>query len=163
MIFTIHSRKYGYFGISIDDELDFILQNKWTAGYDPSNQRFYISRILPGRPRKTIKLHRVIMEHYLGRKLNSKEHIDHINGDTTDNRIQNLRVVNNRQNHQNRKSHREGRLVGCYFSKRNEGWVALIRVGKKRKNLGLYPTEQQAHHAYIQALEEYSLNLSAPI
>lgn len=37
--------------------------------------------------------HRKIMEEYLGRKLSTKEHVHHVNGDPTDNRIENLSIV----------------------------------------------------------------------
>ncbi len=38
-------------------------------------------------------LHRVIMEEHLGRKLLRKEHVHHINGNTLDNRLENLQVL----------------------------------------------------------------------
>lgn len=37
--------------------------------------------------------HRVNMESYLGRKLQTNEHVHHLNGNTLDNRVENLSVV----------------------------------------------------------------------
>lgn len=38
-------------------------------------------------------VHRVVVENYLGRKLERFEHVHHVNGDTLDNRIENLQIV----------------------------------------------------------------------
>jgi hypothetical protein len=89
----------------------------------------------------------------------SKE-IDHINGITDDNRFENLREVTHRENCQNRRKHREGRLFGTYFSKRFEKWHSRIQIEGKRKHLGLFETEQEAHEAYIKAFSE--LNKERP-
>lgn len=39
------------------------------------------------------RIHRHVMEDHLGRKLESHEHVYHINGDPRDNRIENLVVI----------------------------------------------------------------------
>lgn len=42
---------------------------------------------------KRIRLHRYLMEVKIGRNLKKNEHVHHINGDFTDNRIENLKIV----------------------------------------------------------------------
>jgi hypothetical protein len=79
--------------------------------------------------------------------------IDHINGSRCDNRIENLRLVTVRENAQNRKGHRSGRLLGTTYSKRLDKWMAYIRLGDKRYYLGLFATELEAHQAYKATLE----------
>jgi hypothetical protein len=48
---------------------------------------------------KAIRLHRHIMQEHLGRKLSSNEHVHHINGDASDNRIENLITLSNSEHH----------------------------------------------------------------
>jgi len=74
--------------------------------------------------------------------------IDHINGNRIDNRIENLRLVTQRENTQNGKVHRNGQLFGCSFNKRTGKYIAKIKISDKQIHLGYYDTEQQAHEAY---------------
>jgi len=46
---------------------------------------------------KQIPLHRRIVENYIGRKLKPNELVIHLNGDKTDNRIENLEIVDRRE------------------------------------------------------------------
>jgi hypothetical protein len=43
--------------------------------------------------KKSCYEHRFVVEEHLGRKLTTKEHVHHINGDRTDNRLENLEVI----------------------------------------------------------------------
>ena len=80
--------------------------------------------------------------------------IDHINGDRSDNRISNLRDASPSVNQQNRRAaqcnSRSG-LLGVTHYKRDDKWMASIRVNRKQHNLGLFATPELAHAAYIEA------------
>lgn len=95
---------------------------------------------------EAILAHRIIF--FLETGLNP-DIVDHMNGDTLDNRIQNLRSADDRKNQSNRYVHRNGKLVGAEYRKRNGTWSARITVNKKRYNIGVYKTELEAHHAYL--------------
>ena len=81
---------------------------------------------------------------------NSKNnHIDHINRNSLDNRIENLRVVTNQQNCFNRTA------KGYCWNKKENKWHAAIRLNGKNKHLGCFDKEQDARQAYLKAKEVY--------
>lgn len=75
--------------------------------------------------------------------------VDHINGDTLDNRLENLRLCSIKENSRNVRG-REGtsRYKGVYFQKRARKWCASIRVDYKLIYLGLFELEEKAAEAY---------------
>lgn len=97
---------------------------------------------------KMIYYHVIIWILSTGKDVPSNLQIDHINGNKIDNRIENLRLVTNRVNGQNRKEHRNGKLQGCYYRKLIKKYVGQIKVSGKKIHIGHFATEQEAHEAY---------------
>lgn len=80
--------------------------------------------------------------------------IDHIDGDPSNDRLENLRDVSARVNCENKRSARSdkrfGSSLGAYPSDGGR-WRAQIVVRGKAIHLGCFGTESEAHHAYIEA------------
>jgi len=81
--------------------------------------------------------------------------LDHINGDKTDNRIENLREVTHRENLQNQQRHREGKLPGIRMAT-GKYW-AQIQAQGKIVHIGPYTTEKDAASAYEAACNNLHL------
>ena len=71
--------------------------------------------------------------------------IDHIDRDTSNNNIENLRVTTHQQNMWNTNS------KGYYFNKARGKYLAQIVVNGKHKHLGSFVSEDEARQAYLNA------------
>lgn len=72
--------------------------------------------------------------------------IDHIDGDRSNNKLQNLRECTQGQNNANSRA-RKG-LKGAYKARKSAKWNAVISVRGVSKYLGSFNTELEAHAAY---------------
>ena len=99
-----------------------------------------------------LRTHRVVW--FLNYGTWPKDQIDHINGDRQDNRIENLREASLRENQQNQLCHRNGKLLGANYNKKGKVWMSEIRTDGVRRYLGQFPTKEEAHLAYMEAVNE---------
>ncbi len=98
---------------------------------------------------KTHFIHRLTAVHFINNP-DELPCVDHIDGDKTNNRIQNLRWVTHSDNNHNRKN-----AKGYYWHKRAQKWRAQIQVGGKHTYLGLFEKWEDARAAYLEASEKF--------
>lgn len=139
--------------ISIEDR--DLVDLKWHAHVGVTN--VYASGYQRGSGKKNpvyVMLHRLILSRILDRPLLKTEFVDHINGNSLDNRRENLRLATKQQNGANAKLRRDNKagLKGIY--RHQNRWTAMIGLNGKTIYLGCYDTAEEAHQAYCKKAEE---------
>ena len=144
----------GYFAQVADSMFEFLNQFKWHY-----NKGYAARKVRKADGTWTTER----MHHYvIGKPLKGFE-VDHVDGNRANNQLENLRIVTVRQNQQNRHKHRNGKLVGASYHKRNKKWVAKIVIEGKQKHLGYFESEQLAHEAYVATLPRTKTTQPKPI
>lgn len=95
--------------------------------------------------REGIYLHRLLVGAVKGQV------VDHINGDTLDNRLCNLRIVTARQNRANSRKTKGNTSGFKGVTRSGTGWVAQIGVNGGREYLGYFTHAERAAQAYDRA------------
>lgn len=140
----------------VDDE-DFHRFNKfkWNASNHSrnGNNLSYAQRSIIGKDGKkyNIYLHRIILRPYNGLV------IDHINGNSLDNRKCNLRECKTGENSMNMKkpATNTSGYKGVSWDKRSNKWSVKISLNNKTINIGTYKDIKDANDAYINASKKY--------
>lgn len=96
-------------------------------------------------------VHKIIANTFLGDTPKGME-IHHIDGDSLNNNLSNLKFVTSRENNQNRKI--KGKYMMGTFIRPNGRFQAGICINGKRVCLGTYDTEQEAHMVYMKEAEK---------
>ena len=91
---------------------------------------------------KKYYVHRLAFLYVTGKMPPRARKVDHINGEKTDNRWKNLRLVSARQNNRNRPEHRAG-ITGVLLTKWGT-YEVRIKIGGRTIYLGTYPSRDQA-------------------
>jgi hypothetical protein len=140
---------------TILDQRDYyqLCNFKWSV--ISSERKDYAARIVRktefGRI-KTMLLHREIMNAPKGRL------VDHRNGDSLDNRRDNLRFATSAENLRNRgktKRKTSSRFIGVYFHKQRNRWCAMVEHKGKVHWLGRFKSEIEAAKARDKVAKKY--------
>jgi len=103
------------------------------------------------------RIHRLIWAWH-GYSLEPNQQIDHIDGNSLNNCIENLRVVSTKQNSENRKSankNSKSGVKGVFWHKGTKKWKAYICHNGKDIHLGYYVNKDDAIAARIEGEKEY--------
>ena len=144
----------GQFAKVDDEDFEFLSKHKWCADFAPRRNIYYALTWIK-RPNSikttTLRMHRMIMNPPKGMV------VDHINGDTLDNRKSNLRICTVQQNVFNSKIQKRNKtgMKGVRFVER-EGrkpkYIAYITNSKRKpiqKYIGFFDTFEEAKNAYL--------------
>lgn len=115
-----------------------------------STKYYAAANAIVGGKRTTVKMHRLILGAERG------EVVDHINGNTLDNRRSNLRICTWTENARNREAYSASGYKGVYPSKKTLGkYLVQIRVNGKKKHLGFVDDPRVGARLYDEAAEHY--------
>lgn len=109
---------------------------------------FYVDLYQNGY-KKTYQLHQLAAIAFLNHiPCGVKTVVDHINDNPSDNRVENLQVITQRENSYKTQGNYSSNYKGVCWNKNAKKWQSRLRIGKNRFYLGLFEKEYDAHVAY---------------
>jgi hypothetical protein len=125
-------------------EIDFSKLKSLPSGY----QRIGIS--IKGLGIKVIQIQQLMAATFLDYKFGNfpNQVVDHIDSNTSNNNINNLRVISHRENMSKERTKKSGLPTGVYFYKRDNNYCSKIFINKKNTHLGYFKTVEEASIAY---------------
>ena len=122
----------------------------------PSNENgYYRYKLSKGGKQKITKGHQLVAMAFLGHKPDGMNLVvNHINFNKLDNRVENLEIITQRENsnQKNRKSTSKYVGVSLRVVKSERKWLANIWINGKQTYIGIFKTELEAHLEYKKKL-----------
>ena len=103
-----------------------------------------------------MSVHKLMAIAFWGIDTDSQTVVDHINMNKEDNRLENLRIVPQRENTSWERPHRD-LPMGVYRTKSEGVYRVLAQLNGEVKYLGSYNTTEAASEAYQQFVKSHSL------
>lgn len=153
----------GYTAQIDDIDADLLEHSYWASVNGPRHT--YAKRYVRGsKPYRAVHLHREIAERAFG-PIPPDRRVDHVNGDTLDDRRANLRVVSHQANICNQHSVSPTSQTGIrgvrYRPEKPRSWQAYIREDGRTKAIGSFFTMEEARDARLAAERARALSLAA--
>ena len=115
---------------------------------------YYMVRVYKDNKGNTMSIHVLVAMAFLGHKPDGyKIVVDHIDNNKLNNHVSNLQLISNRENTSKDKKNGTSKYTGVTWYNASNKWLAQIAINSKKKNLGLFETEDEAHEAYQKALK----------
>ncbi len=145
----------GLFALVSPEDYARLSAHAWRLGGTTPQRRYARRTIRVGKgraaPKRAVFMHRVVAGAAPG------QFVDHVNGDTLDNRRENLRLctaAENARNVRSSKNQKRGGFKGVAWHPKAKKWQAHIRVDRRNVYLGLHATPEDAARAYDRAAAE---------
>ncbi len=120
-----------------------------------NNTGYLNVRLYKNSKGKTHNIHKIVAQEFLENPFNLKC-IDHIDGNRSNNNLDNLRHCTYTENNRNctKRENTSSRFKGVAFRKRVNKWQAYININGRQKHLGYFLDEKDAARAYDEAAKE---------
>lgn len=113
---------------------------------------------------KTRTIHQLVAESFLNHiPCGHKLVINHKNFIRTDNRVENIEIITQRENTNKQHIKSSSQFVGVSWANTFKKWTARININNKQKNLGYFTTEIEAKEFYDNAIEAIKNNVDLKI
>ncbi len=157
MKYIVGNGKHGQQAVLIDEEdLIKVSSYSWCLSKESRGSKNSLLYAVGWEPprlkgKALIRMHRLIMGAQKGQV------VDHINGNTLDNRKSNLRLTSHRVNMQNSRKRKNAtsKYKGVSWHGAKQVWRSRLYMDGKHYYLGVYHCEESAARAYDAALEMY--------